>query len=62
MAINLDKPQRWKQDVALSVDMYNQWFLDFSPAAFRDTRVTATASVESSLKKPHTFEILVQKL
>jgi hypothetical protein len=50
MAVNLDKPQRWKEDVALSVDMYNQWFLDFAPVTFRATRITATASVESSLQ------------
>lgn len=50
MAVNLDKPQRWKEDVALSVDMYNQWFLNFAPEAFRATRITATASVESSLQ------------
>lgn len=49
MAVNLDKPQRWKEDVALSVDMYNQWFLDFAPGTFRSTRITATASVEASL-------------
>lgn len=50
MAVNLDKPQRWKEDVALSVDMYNQWFLDFAPGTFRATRITATASVEASLR------------
>lgn len=50
MAVNLDKPQRWKEDVARSVDMYNQWFLDFAPGTFRETRITATASVESSLQ------------
>lgn len=49
MAVNLDKPQRWKADVAASVDMYNQWFLNFAPGAFRSTRVTATAAVEASL-------------
>lgn len=50
MAVNLDKPHLWKKDVALSVDMYNQWFLDFAPLTFRETRITATASVESSLQ------------
>ncbi|BEM95037.1 hypothetical protein SME53J_44760 [Serratia marcescens] len=49
MAINLDKPQRWKEDVARSVDMYNQWFLNFAPGAFRTTRISATASVRASL-------------
>ncbi|WP_455851737.1 XamI family restriction endonuclease [Pantoea endophytica] len=49
MAVNLDKPQRWKEDVARSVDMYNQWFLNFAPGAFRATRISATVSVEASL-------------
>lgn len=31
MGVNLDKPGRWKADVAKSVDMYNDWFLKFAP-------------------------------
>ena len=31
MAINRDKPDRWKQDVTQSVDMYNAWFVRFAP-------------------------------
>lgn len=49
MAVNLDKPQYWKADIALSVDMYNQWFMDFAPRAFRNTRIAATKDVESAL-------------
>lgn len=49
MAVNLDKPQNWKSDIALSVDMYNQWFMDFAPKAFRDTRIEATKDVETAL-------------
>lgn len=50
MAVNMDKPHLWKEDVARSVDMYNQWFLEFAPAAFRDTRVETTKQVEHSLE------------
>ena len=25
MGVNIDKPQRWKEDIALSVDLYNRW-------------------------------------
>lgn len=50
MAVNLDKPDRWKADVTCSVDMYNQWFLGFAPATFRATRIKVTAEVEASLK------------
>jgi len=39
MAVNLDKPNLWKADIAQSVDMYNDWFLKFAPKAFRETRV-----------------------
>lgn len=49
MPVNLDKPQNWKADIAQSVDMYNQWFMNFAPKAFRDTRVEATRDVESAL-------------
>jgi hypothetical protein len=35
MAVNRDKPGRWKTDVAASVDMYNEWFMKFAPKALR---------------------------
>jgi len=50
MPVNLDKPQLWKADVAQSVDMYNAWFMNFAPDAFRQTRVRVTVSVEEALK------------
>lgn len=49
MAVNLDKPHHWKADVALSVDMYNNWFMNFAPDAFRTTRVQTTKDVEAAL-------------
>ncbi len=49
MPVNLDKPQSWKADIAQSVDMYNQWFMNFAPKAFRDTRIEATKDVEAAL-------------
>ena len=50
MAINLDKPNLWKEDIAKSVDMYNDWFLKFAPKAFRKTRIQTTKDVEATLK------------
>ncbi|HHQ4313704.1 TPA: XamI family restriction endonuclease, partial [Serratia fonticola] len=41
---------RWKEDIAASVDMYNEWFLSFAPKAFRETRIQATINVENSLQ------------
>ena len=50
MAINRDKPDRWKEDIAQSVDMYNDWFIRFAPEAYRVTRVETTKNVEATLK------------
>ena len=50
MAVNRDKPGRWKADIARSVDMYNDWFLRFAPKAFRTTRTRTTGEVERTLQ------------
>lgn len=50
MAVNLDKPYLWKADIARSVNMYNDWFTNFAPIAFRETRVVVTQDVERTLR------------
>ena len=50
MAVNLDKTSQWKADIALSVDMYNTWFMEFAPSAFRNTRLKTVIDVETALK------------
>lgn len=50
MAVNRDKPDLWKQDIARSVDMYNNWFMRFAPQAYRSVRVKTTADVEATLR------------
>jgi type II restriction enzyme len=50
MPVNRDKPDLWKNDIAKSVDMYNDWFVKFAPKAFRDSRAGATKQVETALK------------
>lgn len=50
MAVNLNKPHLWKSDIEHSVDMYNDWFMQFAPQAFRMSRVQATKDVESALR------------
>ena len=50
MAVNRDKPDRWKRDIAQSVDMYNEWFMRFAPKAYRTTRMQTTKDVEATLK------------
>src|ERR1700738_4605033 len=47
--INANKPQRWKPDVAASVDQFNQWFLQFAPEAFKTTRAITTEHVKAAL-------------
>lgn len=49
MAANLDKPNRWKADIADSVDLYNRWFMEFAPEAFRRARRDTAGSVVEAL-------------
>ena len=49
MAVNRNKPDRWKADIARSVDAFNVWFMEFAPKAFRETRIKTTRQVESAL-------------
>lgn len=49
MAVNLDKPQKWKDDIHKSVDMYNDWFMKFAPKTFRETRVRVSTDVAQAL-------------
>lgn len=47
--INLDKVEKWKDDVAKSVDFYNKWFLKFAPQAYKDTRAATAERVSLAL-------------
>ena len=51
MPVNMDKPQLWKADVVQSVDFYNEWFMQFAPKAYRETRRETTSQVEFALDK-----------
>lgn len=50
MAVNRDKPDRWKADIEQSVDMYNNWFTRFAPEAYRTTRFQTTIDVKATLE------------
>lgn len=50
MPVNVDKPDRWKEDVAASVDLYNSWFLKFAPKTYVDTRLKTTQQVDDALR------------
>ncbi len=47
--VNSDKPHLWKTDIAASLDQFNQWFMDFAPAAFLATRIKTTEHVKAAL-------------
>jgi hypothetical protein len=49
--VNADKPHLWKPDIAQSVDFYNNWFMQFAPTAYRETRQATTKQVESALTR-----------
>ncbi len=50
MPVNLDKPQLWKADVTASVDLYNTWFMQAAPEAFRTARARTAAVVLEDLR------------
>ncbi len=51
MAANLNRPERWKEDIARSVDLYNEWFLEFAPKTYRDQRAKTAKHVEVMLDR-----------
>ncbi|MCB9139168.1 MAG: XamI family restriction endonuclease [Caldilineaceae bacterium] len=50
MPVNSNKPERWKADVAQSVDFYNEWFMSFAPDTYRNTRLRTTEQVLEAFK------------
>jgi type II restriction enzyme len=62
MGLNLDKPNKWKQDIKKSVDMYNDWFMNFAPEAFRSTRFKTTEDVLNTLKKTDYYRNITSQL
>lgn len=50
MGVNLNKPERWKADIAQSVDFYNDWFMGFAPEAYRQARREKTEEVEIAIR------------
>ena len=51
MPVNADKPHLWKQDIAQSVDMFNAWFVEFAPTAYRDVRTQTSQRVQDALMR-----------
>ncbi len=59
MPINADKPHLWKADTRASVDQFNQWFTQFAPNAYRETRKKTIVSVEQGLTLTHDLTTIV---
>ncbi len=58
MSINRTNPDKWKADVAQSVDMYNAWFMAFAPETYRATRKKTTQYVADTLKATNNLTLI----
>src|SRR2546427_11179295 len=38
MRLNAEKPDQWDEDIARSVELFNDWFLANAPKTFREER------------------------
>jgi hypothetical protein len=48
--INRNRPELWKEDSAASVAMYNRWFMEAAPKAYRDTRAGSVATIKQAFQ------------
>ena len=62
MPINADKPQLWKADTRASVDQFNNWFTQFAPQAYRDSRKQTIRDVERGLRLTEDLTIVTPKV
>lgn len=60
--INADKPNLWKADVRASVEMYNSWFLEAAPKAYRDTRGQSIADVKAAMAASESMTALSPRM
>ena len=62
MPINADKPQLWKKDVAASVDLYNNWFIQFAPKTYQDVRKETIECVQEMIQLTKNLTLLSPEL
>ena len=60
--INRSTPDKWKQDIAQSVDLYNSWFMEFAPKTYREMRVKTAKSVKLAMKATNGFMYVSREL
>ena len=58
MPINSNKPHLWKADIVASVDLFNEWFMEFAPLAFRNARQNTTRDVERAFNATNDLKSL----
>lgn len=56
MVLNLNKPQMWKEDIQSSVDLYNDWFKNFAPVAFRTVRNKTITKVRAVFEETNNLK------
>ena len=56
MVLNLNKPQIWKEDIQSSVDLYNDWFINFAPVAFRTVRNNTITKVRTVFEETNNLK------
>lgn len=61
MPINANKPQLWKADTHASVDQFNNWFTQFAPQAYRDSRKQTIEDVERGLRLTEDLRLVTSK-
>jgi hypothetical protein len=62
MPINADKPHLWKADTRASVDQFNQWFMEFAPKAYRETRKETIKRVNQGLALTEDLTVITPEL
>lgn len=53
MPVNAENPVRWPEDIRASVDLYNRWFMDFAPAAYRAAQAKAARAALRAMDVTH---------
>lgn len=48
--INRCNPNRWNEDIQKSVTLYNKWFVEFAPPAFRMARKDSIVKVNAAFE------------
>jgi XamI restriction endonuclease len=58
MPLSSDKPDRWREDIKLSVRLFDDWFLSHAPKTFREERQKATLAVKNAFAATSNFMTL----